>query len=62
MTRGARGSFTVYTADARGTYRSRTRADSAARWVAGTTGGAVTVVNDRSGEMWEVRAPGGGAT
>jgi hypothetical protein len=59
MRRGTRGSFTVYTADARGTYRSRTKADSAARWVAGRTGEAVTVVNDRSGEIWEVPAPRG---
>jgi hypothetical protein len=59
MTGGARGSFTVYTADARGTYRSRIKADSAARWVAGRTGEAVTVVNDRSGEIWEVSAPRG---
>jgi hypothetical protein len=62
MTRGERGSFTTYTASGRGTYRSRTKADSAARWVAGTTGEAVSVVNDRSGESWEVPAPGREAT
>jgi hypothetical protein len=47
-------SFTVYTARGRGSYRSREQADSAARWVAGTTGEAVTVVNEGTGETWEV--------
>lgn len=53
-------SFTVYTARGGGSYRSYAMADSAARWVAQVTGETVTVVNDGTGERWEVpvaRAP-----
>jgi hypothetical protein len=47
-------SFTVYTVRGRGSYRSYAMADSAARWVAQVTGETVTVVNDGTGESWEV--------
>jgi hypothetical protein len=58
MRRGRSPSFTLFTTSGKGVYRSRAKANSAARWVAGTTGEAVSVVNDRSGESWEVRASG----
>lgn len=54
MRRRRSGSFTVYTARGSGTYRSRTKADSAARWVAQVTGETVTVVNEDTGQRWEV--------
>jgi hypothetical protein len=53
MRRRPQASFTVYTARGRGSYRSRVKADPAARWVAGTTGETVTVVNEGTGETWE---------
>lgn len=46
--------FTVYTARGRGSYRSRDKAESAARWVAQETGERVTVVNERTGEIEEI--------
>jgi hypothetical protein len=51
---GTSPAFTVYTARGRGCYHTRTQADSAARWVVRETGRSVTVVNERSGERWEV--------
>jgi hypothetical protein len=53
---GTSPSFTVYTARGRGCYHTRAQADSAARWVVRETGHPVTVVNERSGERWEVAA------
>ena len=49
-------SFTVYTARGRGSYRSRAKAESAARWVAEKTGERVTVVNEGTGEIKEISA------
>ena len=57
MRRRPHASFAVYTARGRGSYRSRVKADSAARWVAGTTGETVSVVNEATGETWEVSVP-----
>jgi hypothetical protein len=60
MRRRRSESFSVYTARGRGSYRSKPKADSAARWVAQVTGEIVTVVNDGTGQSWEVsvaRAP-----
>ena len=51
---GTGPSFAVYTGRGRGSYHTRTQADSAARWVVRETGTSVTVVNERSGERWEV--------
>ena len=47
----------VYTARGRGSYRSYAKADSAARWVAQETGKTVTIVNEGTGQSWEVSAP-----
>jgi len=49
-------SFTVYTAHGRGSYRSRQKAEAAARWVAQETGERITVVNERTGEIEEFSA------
>ena len=60
MRRRRSESFSVYTARGRGSYRSYAKADSAARWVSQETGETVTVVNDGTGQSWEVsvaRAP-----
>jgi len=54
MRRGRRASFTVYTTRGRGSYHSSSKAHAAARWVAGETGESVTVVNERTGQSWEV--------
>jgi hypothetical protein len=50
----------VYTARGRGSYRSYAKANSAARWVAQETEKTVTIVNEGTGQSWEVsvaRAP-----
>ena len=57
MRKRPNASFTVYTARGRGSYRSREQAESAARWVARTTGETVTVVNEVTRETWEVSGP-----
>jgi hypothetical protein len=60
MRRRRSESLTVYTARGRGSYRSYAKADSAARWVAQETGKTVTIVNEGTGQSWEVsvaRAP-----
>jgi hypothetical protein len=49
--------FTVYTAKGAGSYRSRAKAVAAASWVAETSGGSISVVDERTGELWEVAAP-----
>ena len=54
MRRRRSESFTVYTARGRGSYRSYANADSAARWVAQVTEQTVTVVNEGTGQSWEV--------
>jgi hypothetical protein len=54
MRRRRGASFTVYTARGRRSYRSYAKADSAARWVAQVTGETVTVVNEGTGQSWEV--------
>jgi hypothetical protein len=54
-------SFTVYTPRGRGAYRSYAKADSAARWAAEVTGETVTVVNEDTGQSWEISiAPAAG--
>jgi hypothetical protein len=54
MRRRPSGSFTVYTAGGQGSYRGYGRADSAARWVAEATGETVIVVNNGTGQSWQV--------
>ena len=54
MRRRGSESFTVYTARGSGSYRSSSRAQAAARWVAQVTGETVTVVNEDTGQRWEV--------
>lgn len=49
-------SFTVYTPGGRGSYRSRAKAEAAARWVAQATGERITVVNEHTGEIDEFSA------
>jgi hypothetical protein len=56
MRRARTASFTVYTARGRGSYRSRVKADSAARWVARETGESVSVMDEGTGEIWVVPA------
>jgi hypothetical protein len=56
MKRRRSESFAVYTARGRGEYRSYAKADSAARWVAEVTGETVTVVNEDTGQNWEISA------
>jgi hypothetical protein len=54
MRRRRSGNFTVYTARGRGAYRTYAKAAVAARWVAEVTGESVTVVNEGTGQTWEV--------
>jgi hypothetical protein len=54
MRRRKSESFTVYTARGAGSYRSRAKADAAARWVAHETGDSVSVMNENTGQSWEV--------
>jgi hypothetical protein len=54
MRRRKSESFTVYTARGRGSYRSHSKADATARWVAQETGESVSVVNESTGRSWEV--------
>lgn len=58
MRRGRSDSFTVYTARGSGSYRSHSKAHAAARWVAQETGESVSVVNERTGQSWEVSIGG----
>jgi hypothetical protein len=44
----------VYTARGRGSYRSYAKAYSAARWVAQESEKTVTIVNEGTGQSWEV--------
>jgi hypothetical protein len=53
---GTSPSYSVYTARGIGRYHTWMQADSAARWVARETGRSVTVMNERSGERWDVTA------
>jgi hypothetical protein len=57
MNRRRSESFTVYTARGSGLYRSSWRAHGAARWVAKETGETVTVVDERTGQRWEISIP-----
>jgi hypothetical protein len=47
-------SFSVYTARGRGSYRSHIKAEAAARWVSQETGESVSVVNESTGQRWEI--------
>jgi hypothetical protein len=48
-------SFTVSTAHGLGSYRSYSNAHAAAHWVADETGETVSVVNERTGQIWQIR-------
>ena len=50
--------FTLWTGSSSGSYRSWERVIGAARWIAGDTEAAVRVVDDDSGQMWDVSAAG----
>jgi hypothetical protein len=54
VTRRRSTSFTVYTARGLGSYRSYANAHAAARWIADETGETVSVVNERTGQIWEI--------
>jgi hypothetical protein len=59
MRRRRNVSFTIYTTRGRGwSYRSYAKADSAARWAAQETGESVTVVNESTGQSWQVSIGG----
>jgi hypothetical protein len=51
--------FRVYTTRGTASYRSRSHAITAARWVSRESGDSVTVVNERTGQRWDVPALGG---
>jgi len=46
--------FSVYAAHGRGSYRSYSKAQAAARWIAQTTGESVSIVNDDTDQSWKV--------
>lgn len=54
MRRLRSASFTVYTAMGRVSYRSHSKADAAARWIARESGDSVSVVNESTGQSWEI--------
>jgi len=57
MRRGRHERFSVFTSRGIGSYGSRSKAISAARWVAQGSGGTVSVINETTGQMWEMPAP-----
>jgi hypothetical protein len=57
MRRQARG-YTLWTSRGTGSYRTWSRALSAARWAAERTGSGVSLVSDETGAMWDVSADG----
>jgi hypothetical protein len=54
MTRRKAERLTVYTSTGSGSYRSRSKALAAARWVAGESGETVVVTNEVTGQRWDV--------
>jgi hypothetical protein len=54
MTRHNTERLTVYTNNGSATYRTRSKAFAAARWVAGGSGETVEVANEATGERWDV--------
>ena len=48
--------FTVYTPSGKGSYRSHSKVDAAAHWVAEETGEPVSVVNESTGQSWKITA------
>ena len=50
--------YTLWTRRGPGSYRSWERAVGAARWVAEESGMGVSMVNDDSGEIWDVSPDG----
>jgi hypothetical protein len=54
MTRRKTERLTVYTNSGSATYRTRSKAFAAARWVAGGSGETVAVANEATGERWDV--------
>jgi hypothetical protein len=49
---------TVYTSSGSGSYRTRSKAMAAARWVAGASGEAVAVADETTGRSWNVSPAG----
>ena len=50
--------YTVWTNNGSASYRGRSRAMAAAHWVAGESGGAIVVANERTGQRWDISAVG----
>jgi hypothetical protein len=50
--------FSVWTHQGSASYRSRSKAIAAARWVAIDTGDSIPVANERTGQRWDVSAVG----
>lgn len=50
--------FTLWTSRGSGSYRTWGRAAGAARWTAEGSGMSVLLVNDESGQMWDVSPDG----
>jgi hypothetical protein len=50
--------YTLRTSRGTGSYRSWERAVGAARWTAEVTMADTSIVNDDSGEMWDVKPDG----
>jgi hypothetical protein len=46
--------FTIFTSAGIGSYRSLTKAMAAAQWVAQESGDSVSVVNQSTGQSWQV--------
>jgi hypothetical protein len=51
--------FTVYTSTGMSSYRSRSKAMAAAEWVVAESGTAVSVMNEGTGQRWEVSSADG---
>jgi hypothetical protein len=62
MTRRKLERLTVYTSGGSATYRTRSKAFAAARWVAGESGESVAVANEVTGERWDVSPNATGRT
>jgi hypothetical protein len=50
--------FRVWTSQGSGSYRSRSRAIAAARWVASETHDTIAVASETTGQRWDVSPAG----
>jgi hypothetical protein len=56
MRRDRHERFSVFTSLGIGSYGSRSKAISAAEWVAQESGGSVSVIDETTGQMWKISA------